>query len=127
MVRLGMLNAAKFLDRELYLRFNCRIPGSATIGPGLRLGYGGIGVVIHDKAIIGKDVTIAQNVTLGGRNRRLGPPRVGNNVYFGANSVFLGGTIGDNAIVGAGSVVLEPVPENAVVAGNPAKIIRFRE
>ena len=123
---LGLVERSKFLDSELYRRFNCKIPGSAEIGPGFQLGDGGIGVVIHANSIIGKNVTVAQNVTLGGRNRRLGAPVVGDNVYFGANSVFLGGTIGNNCIVGAGSVVLEPVESNSVVAGNPAHLIRKR-
>jgi len=51
--------------------------------------------------------------------------RIGNNVFIGVNSVVLcGRTIGDNSVVGAGSVVTTDVPPNVVVAGNPARIIR---
>lgn len=51
--------------------------------------------------------------------------KIGNNVFIGMNTVILPGvTIGNNVIVGAGSIVTKDVPDNVVVAGNPAKIIR---
>jgi acetyltransferase-like isoleucine patch superfamily enzyme len=54
--------------------------------------------------------------------------RVGNNVWIGYGACFLRGvTVGDNAIVGTSSVVTHDVPENAVVAGAPAKVVRMRE
>ncbi|KAJ1645117.1 hypothetical protein J3B02_003691 [Coemansia erecta] len=53
------------------------------------------------------------------------PVKIGSNVWIGGNAVILPGvTIGDNVTVGAGSVVTKDVPENVVVAGNPAKIIK---
>lgn len=53
------------------------------------------------------------------------PITVGNNVWFGGNVVVLAGvTIGDGVVVGAGSVVTKNVPNNVVIAGNPAKIIK---
>lgn len=49
---------------------------------------------------------------------------IGNNVFLGANAIVLPGVIvGDNTIIGAGSVVTKNVPENSVVAGNPAKVL----
>jgi maltose O-acetyltransferase len=52
---------------------------------------------------------------------------IGNNVWIGGRATILRGvTIGDNAVVGAGSVVTRDVPENAVVAGNPARIVKMR-
>lgn len=55
------------------------------------------------------------------------PIVVEDNVYFGLNCIILGGvTIGQNAVIGAGSVVVDDVPPNAIVAGSPAKILRFR-
>ena len=53
------------------------------------------------------------------------PVTVGNNVWIGGHSVIIGGvTIGDNAVVAAGSVVIRDVPANTLVAGNPARVVR---
>lgn len=55
-------------------------------------------------------------------------PVIGNNVDFGVNVTCIGNiTIGDNAIVAAGSVVVHDVPDNAIVAGNPARVIKYRD
>lgn len=54
------------------------------------------------------------------------PIKIGDNVWIGGNCVILPGVvIGNNAIIGAGSVVTKDVPENAVVAGNPARVLRY--
>ena len=54
------------------------------------------------------------------------PVTIGDNVWFGGNCVVLPGvTIGNNVVVGAGSVVTKNVPDNAVIAGNPAKILKY--
>lgn len=76
---------------------------------------------------IGDYFTICQLTTLGnkihGRNDLI--PTIGNNVMLGANVNIIGDiTIGNNVIIGAGSVVVKDVPDNCVVAGNPAKVIR---
>ena len=56
------------------------------------------------------------------------PPQIGNNVFIGANSVVIGEIIiGDGAIIGAGSVVTKDVPPNAIVIGNPAKVIKYKD
>jgi acetyltransferase-like isoleucine patch superfamily enzyme len=63
---------------------------------------------------------------LGSKNDGGGAPTLENGVDVGANVVIIGAiTIGAKAIIGAGSVVTKDVPPGAVVAGNPAKIIRF--
>lgn len=107
------------------LLFSCYIGLGASLGVNVRLGYGGLGVVIHKKVVIGNNVVIGAGVTLGGTPRKHGVPVIGDNcvVYNGAQ--VLGPVIiGSNSIVGANSVVLENVPDNCIVAGVPAKIIK---
>lgn len=74
---------------------------------------------------------IVRNLTTIGvksKNRHDEKPTIGNNVDFGVNTICIGNiTIGDNAIIAAGSVVVKDVPENAVVAGNPARVIKYRD
>ena len=82
-----------------------------------------VGIVISDRAIIGKKCKIYQNVTLGRKGEYA--PTIGDNVTIYANAVIIGNVhIGDNAIIGAGSVVLKDVPAGEVWAGNPAHFIK---
>lgn len=114
--------SANYVDEFIFTKFNCRIPYTAEIGAGTTFGYGGIGVVVHKRSIIGKDCMIAQNVTLGGRVRGE-PPVIGDNVYIAPGAKCLGGRIGNNVVVGANAVVITEVPDNCVVAGVPARVI----
>lgn len=79
---------------------------------------------------IGKNCLFRQLTTLGvkSKNRHNERPWVGDNVDFGVNVTCIGDVhIGNNAIIAAGSVVVKDVPANAIVAGNPAKVIKFRD
>lgn len=85
--------------------------------------------IINAKSV-GQNFSFRQNTTVGnktdGRNDLI--PTLGDNVTLGANVVIIGNVrIGNNVIVGAGSVVVKDVPDNAVVVGNPARIINFVE
>lgn len=133
---LGWYRIARYLDKHdvpllpsivdyfIRLIFACWIPHSAKIGKNVVLGYGGLGIVIHSKAIIGDNVEIGQGVTIGGNARVHGEPTICDNVYIGCGAKLLGPiTVGRGAIIGANSVVLENVPENSVVAGIPARIL----
>jgi maltose O-acetyltransferase len=102
----------------------------------------GLNAYLNRDVKIGKHVLMGQNVTIlttrhefenpnipiheqGTSERR--PVRVGDDVWIGANSILLPGiTIGDGAVIGAGSVVTRDIPPFAVVAGNPARVIRRR-
>ena len=113
-----------WLDRIV---FSTEIPSGVDIGDGTVFLHFGLGVVLHNRTVIGKDCKIYQNVTIGSRNS-VGPPEIGNNVLIGAGAILLGKiVIGNGASIGAGSIVLEDVPENAVVVGNPAKIIKIKD
>ena len=84
------------------------------------------GVVIGETSIIGDDVLIYQQVTLGGTGKEHGKrhPTIGNNVIIGAGAKILGNiTVGDNVRVGAGSVIVDDVPENCTVVGIPGRIV----
>ena len=99
-------------------------PG-ATIGRGLMIDHG-MGVVIGETAVVGDNCTIYQGVTLGGTGKDTGKrhPTLGNNVMVGSGAKVLGPfTVGDNAKIAAGAVVLDTVPEGATAVGVPARMI----
>ncbi len=99
-------------------------PG-ATIGKGLFIDHG-MGVVIGETTVIGDDCTIYQGVTLGGTGTHTGKrhPTLGNNVMVGSGAKVLGPfTVGDNAKIAAGAVVLEAVAAGATAVGVPARAV----
>jgi serine O-acetyltransferase len=99
-------------------------PG-ATIGQGVFIDHG-MGVVIGETAIVGDYCLIYQGVTLGGTGKESGKrhPTLGENVVVGAGAKVLGNIqIGNNARIGAGSVVLREVPSDCTVVGIPGRIV----
>ncbi len=100
-------------------------PG-AKIGEGLFIDHG-MGTVIGETCVIGNNVTLYQDVTLGGTGKESEKrhPTIGNNVLIGAGAKVLGPfKVGDCARVGAGAIVLKEVPESCTVVGNPGRIVR---
>lgn len=88
-------------------------------------------IYIGDYVMIGPNVTIATaghpiDPDLRQRVAQFNiPVRIGNNVWIGANSVILPGvTIGDNSVIGAGSIVTKDIPANVVAVGNPCRVLR---
>ncbi|MDB5087306.1 MAG: Galactoside O-acetyltransferase [Mucilaginibacter sp.] len=103
------------------------LPRKLTIGKGLSL-YHGQALVVNKGTIIGENCTLRNGTTIGHKKLADGSfsncPRIGNNVDIGANVCIIGGvTIGDNVIIGAGSVVTKDVPADCVVVGNPARVL----
>lgn len=94
----------------------------ARIGGGCYIAHG-LGLVVGGTTVIGEDCTLLQGVTLGeARFSEDACPRIGNRVTIGVNAVVLGGvSVGDDAFVGAGAVVLEDVPAASLAVGIPAR------
>lgn len=116
--------------------FQCDYGCNIEIGENF---YANHGLIILDPAKVkfGNNVFIGPNCgfytpehPLDAENRIKGyeyafPINIGNNVWFGGNVVILSGvTIGDNSVIGAGSVVTKDIPANVIAAGNPCKVIR---
>jgi serine O-acetyltransferase len=102
-------------------------PG-ATIGRRFFIDHGS-GVVIGETTEIGDDVLLYQGVTLGGTGNEKGKrhPTIGNRVVVGTGAKVLGSIrIGDDVKVGAGSVVVHPVPDHSTVVGIPGRVVRIR-
>lgn len=119
----------RFIDRIYWLLFRITetltgisITKSVVIGPGLRIWHFG-NIFIHPLVQIGSGCTLRQGVTIGNRVTDGPVPVIGNKVDFGAYAQVLGGvTIGDEAKIGAMSVVLTDVPPKATAVGVPARI-----
>jgi len=108
----------------MFLLYNSVIPPRCSIGKGSFFAHGGIGTVLHPDCRIGERVLIGQGVTMGGTFGS-GAPIVGNDVWIGPGVRILGDiVVGSNSIIGANAVVIRDVPENSVVGGVPAKLIR---
>ncbi len=120
-----LIPIAEIIQGIIFLVYNSYIPYKCEIGESTRFGYGGMGVVIHERSKIGQNCIISQQVTIGGRSKKIDVPVIGNNVYMGAGSKVLGPIkVGNNVVIGANAVVIEDIQDNTAVAGVPAKIIR---
>ena len=117
---------ARWISQRAARKTGIEIHPGATIGKGLFIDHGS-GVIIGETAIIGDNVTLYQGVTLGGTGKETGKrhPTLEDNVMVSAGAKILGSfTIGENSKIGAGSVVLKPVPANCTVVGVPGRIVK---
>lgn len=125
LLRFLIFPLARFYLWRLHYHLGVTIPWQAQIEPGLYVGHFG-GIVVHPRAVIGRNCNISQNVTIGqaNRGRNAGSPIIGKQVYLGPGAKVVGAVrIGDRAAVGANAVVTRDVPDDAVVVGAPARVI----
>jgi len=116
---------ALYLQNRSSELFGVDVHPAAKIGKGIMFDHA-TGVVVGETAIIEDNVSLLQGVTLGGTGKDCGDrhPKIRQGVMIGAGAKVLGNIeIGTGAKVGAGSVVLEPVPAHTTVAGVPARIV----
>lgn len=101
-----------------------------TVGPGFRIYHVGGFTHVGKNVKIGKNCTMLPGVVFGNKTEVDDdrPVIVGDNCYFGLNAKILGPVnIGNNVTVGANAVVTKDIPDNAIVGGVPAKLIKFKE
>lgn len=114
---------ACYMHRRLSRKWGIQIPRTAKIGYGLYIGHG-VGIVINPNTVIGNNVNLSQFLTIGSNKGT--PAVIGDNVYIGPSVCIVEDVkIGNNVTIGAGSVVTKDVPENATVAGVPAKVLNY--
>lgn len=118
----GSMNLCAENGAVLEFKKGCGVSASQIIA--------NIGIEIGEDSLIGAGCLICDSdmheVPLGsGKVTAMAPIRIGRGVFVGARSIILKGvTIGDGAVIGAGSVVTRDIPAHALVAGNPAKLLR---
>jgi serine O-acetyltransferase len=121
----GRTALALYLQNQISERFAVDIHPAARLGAGIFIDHG-TGVVIGETAVVEDHVSMLQEVTLGGTGKQKGDrhPKVRRGVLIGAGAKILGNVeIGEGAKIGAGSVVLDPVPPHSTVAGVPAVVV----
>jgi serine O-acetyltransferase len=121
----GRHTLALFFQSRISEVFGADIHPAARIGKGILIDHG-TSLVVGETAVIEDNVSMLQEVTLGGTGKQTGDrhPKVRRGVLIGAGAKVLGNIeIGEGSKVGAGSVVLHPVPPHCTVAGVPAKIV----
>jgi len=119
----------RFISNLMRFLTGIEIHPGATIGRRFFIDHG-MGVVIGETAIVEDDVLIYQGVTLGGTGKQTGKrhPTVKSNVVIGSGAKILGNIeIGENSRIGAGSVVIDDVPENSTVVGIPGRVVAMRK
>jgi serine O-acetyltransferase len=121
----GRQSLALFFQNRMSSKFGVDIHPAARFGHGIMLDHA-TGLVVGETAVVGNNVSILQSVTLGGTGKEDGDrhPKICDGVLISAGAKILGNIcVGQGAKVGAGSVVLHPVPPHTTVAGVPAKVV----
>lgn len=117
------------LNQVIRIVWGIELPRSAKIGSGLYIGHFG-GIAISPHAVIGKNCSISQSVTIGvsGQGEKAGAPTIGDDVYIAPGARLFGKiTVGNNIKIGANAVIHKDVPDNAIVVLDPGfKIISYK-
>lgn len=112
---------------QVFIRivFGCRVPYSSEIGKNTVLVCGGIGLTIHARAVIGENCVIGTGVSIVGSKKHPDVPKIGNNVWVGTGARIIGPVVvGNNVVIGANAVVNKSIPDNTLVGGVPARILK---
>lgn len=123
-----ILLCLKFIQACLCRFIGCYLPFRARIGPDLSLPHSLHGVFVSQRAVLGSDVILFQNVTIGSDfdsrdPAKHGAPHVGDSVLLGAGAILIGRiAVGDGARIGAGAVVAKDVPPGGVAYAPRAEI-----
>lgn len=118
-LKAGDTETSRRLVKANFFLYNSVVPASAVIGSGTKFSYGGIGVILHERAVIGKRCKIGQGANISGKCRS-----IGDDVYISAGAKIVGRCrIGSASIIGANAVVMDDVRPLSIVAGVPAKEI----
>lgn len=105
---------------NFYMNSNCHLMGEITFGDNVMIGPKTIIWARDHEMKIGTPMKQQKHTSL--------PVKIGNDVWIAANVTILKGVIiEDGAVIGAGSVVTKHVPKNAIVVGNPARIVKYRK
>ncbi|MFD2177045.1 serine O-acetyltransferase [Veronia pacifica] len=121
----GRRELAVYLQNQISVACQVDVHPAAKIGRGIMFDHA-TGIVVGETAVIDDDVSILQDVTLGGTGKESGDrhPKIRTGVMVGAGAKILGNIeVGEGAKIGSGSVVLEAVPPHTTVAGVPAKVV----
>jgi serine O-acetyltransferase len=123
-----VLPLLSFILSHYQLKYGISIDYQTQIGYGFYIGHSGC-IVVNGRAIIGNNCNLSHGVTIGKANRgaRRGYPALGNNVYIGPGAKIIGGiVVGNDVAIGANAVVTGDVPDHAVVAGIPARVLSMK-
>ena len=126
-LRYTLFPVARLVLRHYKYKLGISVPHLTEIGSGFFIGHF-VDIVVHAYSRIGRNCNITQGVTLGqgNRGRNKGYPVLGDNVYIGPGAKIVGAVkVGSNVAIGANCVVTKDVPDNAVVAGVPGKVISY--